>query len=172
MHGTFGEVGSAAFETSATEFSAGYSRGAELKSFFEQYEFFDFISGRGFGGTWYSSYWRTDWAMVHIGPGHLLLQGGLPLLIAFAAVFILAIFSAWRGRSADHAAGALLYLLAFVVHFMQHGAIQDDYEVYLAWICVGVALTAGAKRTRSKTAFNPAIRAPRLSPELLQGARR
>lgn len=135
-------VGRAAFTQSQSEFTGEESRGGEVRSFLEQLEAVDLIAGRGFGGTWYSSFWRQEWGMVHIGPAHLLLVGGLPLALVFLAILVRVAASAWRGAVKwPAAAGALLYITTFAIGFMQHGSIQDEIEVYFYWLCCGIALS-------------------------------
>lgn len=137
------ETGRATIARSTEEFAGTQSRGGELRDFVSQLEPVDFVLGRGLGGSWYSRMWGTEWLMVHFGPAHLVLQGGLPLLVVFMLVMGMALLSGVRqAKESDLAAGATLYLLTFLESWLQHGAIQDQIEVYFAWICVGIALTA------------------------------
>lgn len=137
------EAGRATIARSTEEFAGDQSRGGELRDFVDQLEPIDYLLGRGLGGLWQSRFWGAPWSMVHFGPAHLVLQGGLPLLVVFVLVMGMALVAGFRqARNSDLAAAAVLYLLTFLEGWAQHGAIQDQIEVYFAWICVGITLSA------------------------------
>lgn len=148
---TFDLASSGTVDSAKREFLEGSSRGGELEDFLSQMQTFDYIFGRGFGGTWFSTYWGQEWLIVHIGPGHLLLVGGVPLLLSFSWVLLSATLAAWRRLADDPiAAGVFLYVVVFVQNFLQHGAIQDEIEVFFFWVCVGLAFVSRRSPAVSK----------------------
>lgn len=139
-----------AYSTSADEFFGEGGRSGELRDFVEQLDIVDLCIGRGFGGTWVSRFWNVSaWPMVHFGPANLVLMGGLPLLVAFVTLVVGALLRLWRGLGSSHgAAGALTYLLTYLEGFAQHGVVADDGAQYLAWISIGIGLTARDEKGR------------------------
>lgn len=136
-----GDLSEGALETSKEEFTGTSSRGGELRDFISQLEPVDLIVGRGFGGTWISQFWGLEWSMVHIGPGHLVLVGGLPLLIVFLLIGWRALASGWRLLPTNIVApGALIFMVLFLLGFVQHGAFQEDNELFVFWLCAGLLL--------------------------------
>ena len=133
-----------AWRISQEEFLGHTSRGGELRDFFQQLEPIDWVCGRGFGGSWMSTFWGVPWKIVHVGPAHLILIGGLPLLMVFVVLVVKALFEAW---SAIHrhpaAAGCFCYIVCFGVGFIQHGVLQDDNELFLFWLSLGLAYACG-----------------------------
>lgn len=139
-----------ALATASDEFLGERSRGGELRDFWQQLEPIDFACGRGFGGSWLSSFWGGEWHMVHVGPAHLLLVGGIPLLVAFCCMLLSSILAAWQALAVHPgAAGILCYLTVFTMGFMQHGAIQDEIEVSLFWVLTGMAFSLAPERSPS-----------------------
>ena len=135
--------------TASDEFLGEQSRGGELRDFWQQLEPVDFACGRGYGGSWMSTFWGSEWYMVHVGPAHLLFVGGIPLLLAFSFMLLGSIAAAWRALPVHPAAaGTLCYLMVFAMGFMQHGAIQDDIEVSVYWILTGLAFAIAPETGR------------------------
>ena len=150
------EISEGALYVSRDEFLGDTSRGGELRDFIRQLEPIDYVCGRGFGGRWMSIFWGGEWPMVHIGPAHLVLVGGLPLLLAFMLLWLGAVTDAWK-ILAHHraAAGALCYMMVFTMSFIQHGAVQEENELYLFWLCVGIAFSASAAVRSAHSASRP-----------------
>lgn len=152
------EVGSASagamsrgtLEASADEFAGEGGRAGELKDFLAQVDLPDYFIGRGFGASWRSAFWGTDWPIVHFGPAHLFFLGGIPLLFAFVGLFAVAVMRAWvRMPFAPAAAGAFCYCVTFIQTFLQHGVPGDDPALYMLWICTGLALTTPTASVRA-----------------------
>jgi hypothetical protein len=126
------------------DFTENGARAEELRELVSDTSFAQFILGRGFGVSWYCPLWATfstEWYMVHIGPGYMLLVGGLPLAISFTALLGLAIWKAWMNvNDAPGAAGALIFLTAAAVNYMQHGPLLDEPEFYFLWLCIGFSV--------------------------------
>lgn len=144
-------------------FAGNGPRGEELRELLSDTSFAQFIFGRGFGVSWYAPIWAGEfshqWYMVHFGPGYMLLVGGLPLAICFTALLALAIWKAWVNVSrVPSAAGALVFLCATAVNYMQHGILLDEPEFYLLWLCIGFSVGA-PKLYRSRTKLAPTIMA-------------
>lgn len=138
----FTKASRATVNRSAEEFTGERGRGGELRDFVRQTDVLEFLIGRGFGGTWYSYFWGLEWAIVHFGPAHLVLQGGVLLLLAFVGLMFFALRRGSKDMEvSDQAAGAALFLVVFLQGWLQHGAIADQIEVYFMWICVGIALS-------------------------------
>jgi hypothetical protein len=153
---TFQGAAAGTVDSAKREFLEGSSRGGELADFLAQMKPLDYIFGRGFGGTWTSSYWGQEWLIVHVGPGHLLLVGGLPLLLAFSWVLIGSGVTAWRTLVRKPiVAGAFTYILIFTEGFLQHGAIQDEIEVYFFWVCVGLTMAHAVPAAIKRPVVHP-----------------
>jgi hypothetical protein len=142
------------------DFAGSGRRSEELRELLSDTSFAQFIFGRGFGVSWYAPLWAGefshDWYIVHFGPGYMLLVGGLPLAICFTALLGLAIWKAWVNLThVPSAAGALIFLSAAAVHYMQHGFLLDEPEFYLLWLCIGFSVGA-PKLCRLKQELTPA----------------
>jgi hypothetical protein len=89
----------------------------------------------------------------------MLLIGGLPLAISFTVLLALAIWKAWVNVSCvPSAAGALVFLCAAAVNYIQHGILLDEPEFYLLWLCIGFSVGA-PKLYRSRRRLAPTIMA-------------
>ncbi len=157
-------VASGTVDSAKQEFLEGSSRGGEFQDFISQLTPVDYVFGRGFGGTWLSTYWGQEWLIVHIGIGHLILVGGVPLLLAFSWVLIRAAITAWTALPfSAPMAGTFAYLVVFTQSFLQHGAIQDEIEVYFFWLCVGLTLSTTIGRVARRPRPAPLPRGRRLA---------
>jgi hypothetical protein len=127
-------------------FAGNGSRAEEVRELVSDTSFAQFIFGRGFGVSWYAPLWAassSEWYMVHFGPGYMLLVGGLPLAICFTSLLGLAIWKAWMNvNRLPGAAGALIFLSAAAVNYMQHGVLLDEPEFYFLWLCIGFSVDA------------------------------
>jgi hypothetical protein len=128
------------------DFAGNGPRAEELRELVSDTSFAQFIFGRGFGVSWYAPLWASfssEWYIVHFGPGYMLLVGGLPLAICFTALLGLAIWKAWMNvNHVPGAAGALVFLSAAAVNYMQHGVLLDEPEFYFLWLCIGFSVGA------------------------------
>jgi len=127
-------------------FAGNGPRAEELRELVSDTSFAQFIFGRGFGVSWYCPLWAassSEWYVVHFGPGYMLLVGGLPFSICFTALLGLAIWKAWMNvNRVPGAAGALVFLSAAAVNYMQHGFLLDEPEFYFLWLCIGFSVGA------------------------------
>lgn len=127
-------------------FAGNGPRSEEVRELLVSTSFAQFILGRGFGVGWYCPLYATlshNWYIVHFGPGYMLLVGGLPLAICFTALLGLAMWNAWKNvKRVPSAAGALVFLSAAAVNYLQHGILLDEPEVYLLWLCIGFSMGA------------------------------
>jgi len=127
------------------DFAGSGRRSEEVRELLSDTSFAQFIFGRGFGVSWYAPLWAGEfsheWYIVHFGPGYMLLVGGLPLAICFTTLLALAIWKAWVNVTrVPSAAGALVFLSAAAVNYMQHGILLDEPEFYLLWLCIGFSV--------------------------------
>jgi hypothetical protein len=140
-------------------FAGNGPRAEELRELVSDTSFAQFIFGRGFGVSWYAPLWAassSEWYMVHFGPGYLLLVGGLPLAICFTALLGLAIWKAWMNvNCVPGAAGALVFLSAAAVNYMQHGVLLDEPEFYFLWLCIGFSVGAPKLSPLSRVICRP-----------------
>ena len=127
-------------------FAGNGPRSEEVRELLSDTSFAQFVFGRGFGVGWYCPLYATlshKWYIVHFGPGYMLLVGGLPLAICFTALLGLAMWKAWKNvKGVPSAAGALVFLSAATVNYLQHGILLDEPEVYLLWLCIGFSMGA------------------------------
>jgi hypothetical protein len=128
------------------EFAGDGPRSEEMRELLSATSLTQFVFGRGFGVAWYCPLYATlthKWYIVHFGPGYMLLVGGLPLAVSFTALLGLAMSNAWQNvKSVPSAAGALVFLSAAAVNYLQHGILLDEPEVYLLWLCIGFSIGA------------------------------
>ena len=127
------------------DFAGNGGRSEEVRELLSRTSFAQFIFGRGFGVSWYAPVWAGefshDWYIVHFGPGYMLLVGGLPLAISFTTLLALAMWKAWVNVTrVPSAAGALIFLSAAAVNYIQHGILLDEPEFYLLWLCIGFSV--------------------------------
>jgi hypothetical protein len=140
---------------SEDEFLGTESRGGELRDFLTQLTALDYVTGRGFGGTWMSTYWGLEWQMVHVGFAHLILVGGVPLLAVFLLMVSQVILRLWITlASSVQSAGPFCYVVVYLLGFTQHGAMQDENELFLFWLCCGLGLAA-PQRGRGPSPYAP-----------------
>jgi hypothetical protein len=145
--------------TAWENFAGDGPRAEELRELVSDTSFAQFIFGRGFGVSWYCPLWAassSEWYIVHIGPGYMLLVGGLPLAICFTALLGLAIWKAWMNvNRVPGAAGALVFLSAAAVNYMQHGFFLDEPEFYFLWLCIGFSVGAPNLYSLSRVICRP-----------------
>jgi hypothetical protein len=127
-------------------------RGAEIKDFLSFIEPWVYVVGRGFGTTWYSRYWGTDWDIVHSGPFYLIFRGGIPLLITY----LLLVLGAWRRSwlNATHdwvARGCFAYLTCRLFSFIFYGAYVSEYTYFAFWLIVGMAMSSSPYSRRNES---------------------
>jgi hypothetical protein len=144
------------YETATDELFGQGARANELRDFVGQLDPRRVTFGEGFGGRWRSIFWGIDWPIVHFGPAHLVLQGGLPLLLAFLLVVGVAVWDAWASLATyAPAAGALAFLGTYLASFIQHGVPSDDPWICVLWVSIGLAFEGGALRRIGAPAVSP-----------------
>lgn len=136
------ELGMGAYDVSQNEFIGEGGRALERRDFFETIEPVDYLLGRGFGGTWYSNFWGRQWGMVHFGPAHFILMGGVGLLLAYMLLYIAALWRSWvKVPGSPVSSGSFAMLLLNIVSFLKHGVPQDNFKTYLIWLCIGFGVS-------------------------------
>ena len=124
------------------------SRWTEAEEFVRTASWKTWLVGEGIGGTWRSEYMAEDfegyaWPMVHFGPLHLVLKGGLPLLVLYHALFAMIAIRLWRASRRDPVAGAVLIYAVFTyLGFLSHGPAVHRYSTYFAWVVFGIAFAS------------------------------
>jgi hypothetical protein len=135
---TINELGMGAYDVSQREFMGEGGRSLERQNFFETMRPVDYVLGRGFGGTWYSSFWGREWTMVHFGPAHFILNGGVGLLLAYILAYIVALWRTWyKTPMSPVASGSFVMMLLHVISFLKHGVPKDNPKTYMLWLCMG-----------------------------------
>jgi hypothetical protein len=138
------EVASGMDQTIWNNFVGNGPRAEEFREFLSDTSFGQFLFGRGFGVSWYCPLYATitpEWYIVHFGPGYMILVGGLPLSICFTALLGLAIWKAWKNiNRVPSAAGALVFLGASAINYVQHGILLNEPEFYFLWLCIGFSV--------------------------------
>jgi hypothetical protein len=123
-----------------TEYSQ--ARGLEAEDFIASAPGHVWLIGAGAGGVWQSGMRGTEWPMVHLGPLHMVLRGGLLYAGLFLFLNLAAIGRAWRHRARNSvAAGALLFLTVWVLGFLAHGPMAPGYGAFTFWTVLGLAHT-------------------------------
>lgn len=103
------------------------------------------LIGEGFGGTWRSAHMSIfsssdQWPMVHFGPLHLVLKGGLPFLLTFHIFYACVLYRLWRASRQSILCGAVLAYACFTyIGFLSHGPMLHKYSNYFTWTLLGVA---------------------------------
>lgn len=123
------------------------SRGAEARDFISQSTFATWLVGRGWGGGWRSQVmaYGSVWNMVHFGPLHLVLKGGVGLMVLYQAVVVAGIFRSWRYVGIDPlASSCFCFLLVYFAGFIKHAPSVHSYYNYITWIVLGIALCCRA----------------------------
>ena len=106
------------------------------------------LIGEGIGGSWRSEYMAQDvegyrWPMVHFGPLHLVLKGGLPLLVLYHVLYAMIVVRLWRASRHDATAGAVLvYAILTYLFFLSHGPAFHRYSTYFSWTVFGIAYSS------------------------------
>ncbi len=124
------------------------SRWTEAEEFVRTASWKTWLVGEGIGGTWRSEYMASDfdgarWPMVHFGPLHLVLKGGLPLLVLYHVLFAMIVIRLWRASRRDPVAGAVLvYAIFTYLGFLSHGPAVHRYSTYFAWVVFGIAFAS------------------------------
>ncbi|MFZ2447563.1 MAG: hypothetical protein WAW37_14505 [Syntrophobacteraceae bacterium] len=141
------------FETEITDV-----RGAEAEEFVSRSSGFTWLFGHGWGGGWYPSWSIASglfWRMVHFGPLHLVLKGGIALSLIFMALFAFAMINAWKAAPYEpYAPAAFCFLLFYFVDFIKHGPVLNAYYFYCVWFALGIALSFRVPRMRREQAAN------------------
>lgn len=128
---------------------ARISRGAEARDFIKSLEFPEHIIGKGFGIMWYSSFWGVYWPIVHVGPLHLVLKGGLILAVTYYLLFFFTVMTSWRHSVSDPVAtGCFVYIICWIAQFHLYGAQDPSYNTYVFWLIAGMALSCGMHKKR------------------------
>jgi len=123
-------------------------RWTEAEEFVRTASWKTWLVGEGIGGTWRSEYMAGDfegyrWPMVHFGPLHLVLKGGLPLLVLYHVLFAMIVIRLWRASRRDPVAGAVLIYAVFTyLGFLSHGPAVHRYSTYFAWVVFGIAFAS------------------------------
>jgi hypothetical protein len=124
------------------------ARWEEASEFVLQSSAKTWLVGEGIGGTWRSAYMADDfegnrWPMVHFGPLHLVLKGGLPLLVLFHVLYAMIVLRLWRASRRNRIAAAVLVYAVFAyIGFLSHGPLVHKYSTYFTWAVFGIALAA------------------------------
>lgn len=130
--------------TLAKDFAGSGKRSSELHDLLAETSFSQYLVGRGFGVSWYCQTYAVlspQWYVVHIGPGYMLMVGGLPLAIFYTALLGAALWRSWKYTpTSAPACSALLFLAAASVNYLQHGFLLDEPEFYLFWLCIGLSV--------------------------------
>lgn len=115
-------------------------RGSETRDFLSTMDGLEYLTGKGFGTTYYSRFHGMEWGMVHFGPVNLIFRGGIPLLVTFMLILGSALLSSWRNsRTSSIAAGCFVFLTAYLVRFITHGAFTSGLGMYVTWLIIGLA---------------------------------
>jgi len=120
------------------------SRGAEVREFISKSSLHTWVFGHGFGGVWKSDLMMqgADWPMVHFGPLHLVLRGGILLSVLYMYLFFVAIKRSWIVcKYEPFAASCFCYLIYYMVDFMKHGPVLNAYQFYIVWLVLGFGLS-------------------------------
>jgi hypothetical protein len=146
--------------------AAEFVRGATWKTW---------LLGEGIGGTWRSAHMAGDlpdnkWPMVHFGPLHLVLKGGLPFLVVFHLLLAVVVLRLWRMSKYDYLSGAILaYVVIAYIGFLSHGPLLHRYGFYFTWTLVGAAFTnalpdqGSSSRRRSRYRLTAKLAHPRMN---------
>jgi len=121
-----------------------YSRGLEAEEFVSKATGFVWLFGNGMAGTWPSDVMNhgDPWPIVHFGPLHMVLKGGVTLAFAYICVYLLAIWRSWRAlRSTPWAVVPFTCLVLYLSDFSKHGPVVHSYYTSLNWIVVGIGLS-------------------------------
>lgn len=120
-------------------------RGVEAREFISKATPYTWLLGHGWGGDWKSDFMAGGdyWQMVHFGPLHLILKGGIILSAVYIFLLIFAIFSAWKAIPWNPLApGCFCFLLSYLADFTKHGPIYSVPHTYALWIILGISLNS------------------------------
>lgn len=120
------------------------SRGAEAEEFLSKATFYTWLIGYGWGGAWHSTVMAGGglWYMVHTGPLHLILKGGIFFAFLYLALLITALIRSWKAVKYEPLAPACFcYLLYYSLDFMKHGPVGNSYQFYIVWLALGFGLS-------------------------------
>ena len=129
------------------------SRGAEAKDFISSAGILTWFVGKGYGAGWQSEVMgSSNWGIVHFGPLHLILKGGVLLSLLFLVLMFESIKRAWKSIKIDPLAGSFLCgLVLYFVSFLKHGPAGHGYSIYIVWLVVGMSLASpGTEHYRAR----------------------
>jgi hypothetical protein len=120
------------------------SRGLEAQEFISKATPFMWMFGHGMGGTWRSDVMNggSTWPMVHFGPLHMVLKGGLIMAFLYMGMFLVAIWRSWRALGSNPwAITSLSCLVFYCSDFLKHGPVVHSYYNSLNWLVLGIGLS-------------------------------
>ncbi|MFH1131691.1 MAG: hypothetical protein V1754_10170 [Pseudomonadota bacterium] len=127
-------------------------RNDEARGFVEDLTFLEATFGRGFGGSHWFSFGTNEeesehgQTILHYGYLHLILKGGIVLLLLTGALFLLGIFRALRQRELFSKASAAAVLI-FVLANVGHTQFTNSPLLPLFWVILGHALSRNVRDT-------------------------
>jgi hypothetical protein len=149
LEGTLSRVsGTRSLYESRTSSDPPEERWIEAAEFVKTATWRTWLIGEGFGGTWRSAHMSifsggNQWPMVHFGPLHLVLKGGLPFLLTFHLLYALVMYRLWRTSRHSILCGAVLaYACIAYIGFLSHGPMLHRYSTYFTWTLLGVAFAS------------------------------
>lgn len=118
-------------------------RNSEIIDLFEEYNFIEFIIGRGAGGTQKFGFWKDidtplnlGANMGHYGFTHLLLKGGFVLLIMIYGLALWSIFNLYRRGDRKF----MIVIILYLIYEISHTQFNNLAFLLLFWISVSYSL--------------------------------
>ena len=114
-------------------------RWIEASIVIEDFKPMDWILGRGSAGSWsnYSAFGGMERSMTHVGYLHLILKGGVPLLLLFfVGPLGLGLFRLMTARKWETLACAGV-LVAYSIDLITGGAPEQSLKIALVFLCFG-----------------------------------
>jgi hypothetical protein len=149
LEGTFSRVSETrSLYESRTSSDQPEERWIEAAEFVQAATWKTWLIGEGFGGTWRSEHMApisggNQWPMVHFGPLHLVLKGGLPFLLTLHLLYAFIVYRLWRTSRHSILCGAVLaYACIAYIGFLSHGPMLHRYSTYFTWTLLGVAFAS------------------------------
>ena len=124
------------------------SRGIEAEEFISKATPLVWLIGRGMTGSWHSDVMNrgNEWPIVHFGPLHMVLKGGIPLALVYLGIFGIAMRRAMAAiRSDPWAVTTVSTVLYYLSDFIKHGPVTHGYYNSILWLIVGIAFSLSAK---------------------------